>query len=79
MSSDYPVGWNPYEWHDNHKIGKPRWRVKVGMFEERDVLCIAFREVNRRMETECSFFLVDEWHRLKQAILACEEMEVSNS
>jgi hypothetical protein len=72
----YPAGWDPYAWHDHHRPGKPRWRVKAGMFEERDALCKEFAKIHDRMcDGENSFFLVDEWHRLHEAILACEESE----
>ena len=82
MSNDYPVGWDPYAWHDHHRPGKPQWRVKAGMFEQRDALCVEFNKLNQRM-AEGSFSLrqtmsdMDEWDRLKVAILACEEVKSS--
>lgn len=75
----YPEGWDPYAWHDHHRPGKPRWRVKEGMFEARDRLCLEFDALNRAMEGDFDLRQtmrnMDEWDRLKAAILACEEKE----
>ena len=52
------------------------------MFEQRDALCVEFNKLNQRM-AEGSFSLrqtmsdMDEWDRLKVAILACEEVKSS--
>lgn len=73
-NTDYPIDWNPYEWHKHHKEGKPDWRVKQDMFETRDRLCKEFSVINDRMGNgENSFSLVDKWYELHIAILACEE------
>lgn len=70
--------WDPYAWHDG-KPGKPRWRVRTGMAEERERLCKEFDELNQAMEGDFDLRSTianhNEWDRLKQAILDCEEEE----
>jgi len=72
--------WNPYEWHDRHKPGKPRWRVKAGMAEQRHKLCEEFGALNERMgQHHYGMRELARWEQLKAAILACEEFEDGSS
>jgi hypothetical protein len=67
---------NPYEWHDHHKAGKPRWRVRPGMHEQRLVLIAQLSELNTAMDKHTTFADVDAWHKLHNAVLDCEETEI---
>jgi hypothetical protein len=81
MITDYPIGWNPYDWHEHHKPNHPRWRVRAGMFEQRDIACKAFKAHHESMvDYQPNPFkaLADltKWERLKAAVTACEEIEI---
>ena len=73
--------WNPYAWHKGKYNDSPRWRVKAGMHEERLRRIDALTEYgDRELKTYGdrqlkTFEAVDTWHKMKQAVLDCEETE----
>lgn len=71
MSTEF----DPYEWHEHPKPGKPRWRVKAGMAEKRLALIGELQKINDEMLERESFRLVDRCDEVHQAILDCEEQQ----
>jgi hypothetical protein len=66
----------PYEWHEHQRLGKPRWRVRQGMAERRMQLIDELNMISEKLGSDNFRFAdVDKWHEVKQAVLACEESE----